>query len=283
MATEPTQDVVAPIAATQEPVVPVDATAAPAEVTESKPERTFTQAELDDILKERLAKERKKREPLERERDWLKQIAMDRGLTTQQPNQQTAQKPQESSQRPVISQFAEYDQYLEALADWKADQKVAEYRKQSEQQTAQRSQAEQLQAIQRAYDERVEKARAKYQDYDDVAHGHVPINDAMALAIRASEDGPDIAYYLGTHVEEAQRIYRLPPLLAVSEIGRIGAKLASAPPPTKPVTRAPAPITPVGSGSSPQQTDDPLDTDDIETWARKRNAQIAKKQGLRLR
>ena len=281
MATEPTQDVVAPIAATQEPVAPVDATAAPAEVTEAKPERTFTQAELDDILKERLAKERKKREPLERELGWLKQIAMDRGQT-QQPAQQPAQKPQENSQRPVIGQFAEYDQYLEALADWKADQKVAEFRKQAEQQTAQRSQAEQLQAIQRAYDERVEKARAKYQDYDDVAHGPVPINDAMALAIRASEDGPDIAYYLGNHVEEAQRIYRLPPLLAVAEIGRIGAKLASAPPPTKPVTRTPAPITPVGSGSSPQQTDDPLDTDDIETWARKRNAQIAKKQGLRL-
>ena len=84
----------------------------------------------------------------------------------------------------------------------------------------------------------------------------------MAETIKASDMGPDLAYWLGTTPKEADRISRLSPLLQAREIGKIEAKLAASPP-VKPTTSAPAPITPVtarASGNPSYDTTDPRST-----------------------
>jgi hypothetical protein len=84
----------------------------------------------------------------------------------------------------------------------------------------------------------------------------------MAETIKASDMGPDLAYWLGTNPKEADRISRLAPLLQAREIGKIEAKLGSNPL-VKPTTSAPAPISPVTartSGSSSYDTTDPRST-----------------------
>ncbi len=90
----------------------------------------------------------------------------------------------------------------------------------------------------------------------------------MADTIRASEVGPDVAYYLGTNVKETERIARLPPILQAKEIGKIEAKLADNPP-VKRTTSAPAPITPVtarGSNNNPSfDTTDPRSIKNMST------------------
>jgi hypothetical protein len=66
----------------------------------------------------------------------------------------------------------------------------------------------------------------------------------MAHAIMTAENGPDIAYHLGTHLTESARIARLPSLLAQGvEIGKLAARLAmpAAPAPRR---RAPDPTAP---------------------------------------
>lgn len=118
----------------------------------------------------------------------------------------------------------------------------------------------QEQALDEQYEEREEAALERYDDFDQVAKNPaLPVTRDMALAIKASEIGPDILYHLGSNPKDAARIARLPPLLQAKEIGRIEAVL-TANPPAKKISSAPAPIAPVtarNTGGPTYDTTDP--------------------------
>ena len=138
-------------------------------------------------------------------------------------------------------------------------------RPRTERQRYQKTQREEGQkALQATYSEKLEEARDKYEDFDDVAFADdVHITDTMASAIMESDLGPDVQYFLGNHPKEASRIARLSPVGQVREIGKLEAKL-SAPPPRK-TTSAPPPVKPVtGKGAAPTKVDP--DKLDIKEW-----------------
>ncbi len=82
-----------------------------------------------------------------------------------------------------------------------------------------------------AYHDREEEARNKYDDFEQVAYNpKLPVTETMAQTIQATENGPDVIYYLGSNPKEAERIARLSPLLQAREIGKIEAKLGANPP-----------------------------------------------------
>ena len=230
---------------------PAEGTAAPEGGSptpqEAKPERSFTQAELDKIVEKRLSKER-----LRAEKEWTRRQA--ELLTHLRPGEQPA-KPSDS--RPQREAYQDYEQYLEALTDWKADQKIRESETRRQGQSRE-EQIRQYQAnVQREYQGRVEAARTKYEDFDDlVSDPSLPITVPMAQVIAESEMGPDIAYYLAKNRPDAERIARLSPARAAIELGKIEAKLASAPAPKAP-SKAPAPIEPVGGTSNVPNSPDP--------------------------
>ena len=196
--------------------------------------RVFTQEELDAAIGKRLAREQRK---------W------EREQTQRQAETQTLRAP---ATIPSVDQFESTEAYADALAYQKAEQLLA-----------QREQARQQSAILDAYHEQEEEARAKYDDFEQVAYNpKLPITDVMAESIRASDIGPEVAYYLGANPKEAERISRLAPIVQAKEIGRIEAKMASDPP-VKRTTSAPAPISPVAArstGGPAYDTTDPRST-----------------------
>ena len=125
---------------------------------------------------------------------------------------------------------------------------------------ARREAAKQQSQVLESYHEREEEARSKYEDFEQVAYNpKLTITNVMAETIQSSDVGPDLAYWLGTHPKEADRISRMSPLSQAKEIGKIEAKLASDPP-VKRSTSAPAPISPVNArstGSPALDTTDP--------------------------
>jgi hypothetical protein len=214
--------------------------ASPVEQQGTEPEveqqtKTFTQEELDAIVRKRLDREQRK---------WERQRA-------QQP---VVEQPK---QLPSAEQFESTEAYAEALAVQKAEQLLA-----------QREMHKQHTELLEAYHDREEQAREKYDDFEQVAYNpKLPITTVMADTIRASDVGPEVAYYLGTNVKETERIARLPPILQAKEIGKIEAKLADNPP-VKRSTSAPAPITPVTarSGNNPSyDTTDPRSIKNMST------------------
>lgn len=229
------------------PAPELEATAAIEPVENETPEeqpveqeatKTFTQEELDAIVGKRLAREQRK---------WEREQAQ--RLAEQQARHQPADL--------VPEQFETYEDYADALAERKAEELLA------------RREAEhQQRALLDAYHDREEAARDKYDDFEMVAYNpELPVTEAMARAIQASEIGPDVLYHLGTNPKEAARISRLDPILQAREIGKIEAQLGAAPP-VKRTSNAPAPIAPVTArttGSPAFDTTDPRSTKSMST------------------
>jgi len=68
-----------------------------------------------------------------------------------------------------------------------------------------------------------------------------PITDAAQAAIAAHENGPAIAYHLGTNEDDAYDLARTPPHLADAAVRRLASRLGAAPPPQVIPAAAPAP------------------------------------------
>jgi len=174
------------------------------------------------------------------------------GKESQTQRQAEAQTLRAPATIPPVDQFDSPEDYADAWAYQKAEPLLA-----------QREQARQQSAILESYHEREEEARNKYDDFEQVAYNpKLPITDVMAESIRASDIGPEVAYYLGANPKEAERISRLAPIVQAKEIGRIEAKMANDPP-VKRTTSAPAPISPVtarSSGGPAYDTTDPRST-----------------------
>ena len=222
-----------------------DVTATP-EVVESTPEvaenqieqaeeKKYSQAEIDAMIGKRLAREQRK---------WEREQAQ------RQSEQQTLKAAPTAS----VDQFESPEAYAEALALQKAEELIAK-----------REAAKQQSAVLESYQEREEAARDKYDDFEQVAYNpKLPITNVMAETIQSSDIGPELAYYLGSNPKEADRISRMTPLGQAKEIGKIEAKLA-AEPPVKRTTSAPAPISPVTARSSGAPAYDTTDPRSIKT------------------
>lgn len=90
------------------------------------------------------------------------------------------------------------------------------------------------------FEARVQEFSAQASDYHQVVgNPNLQITPMMADAIRVSETGPQVAYYLGKNPAEASRIARLTPLEQATAIGAISARVAL---PEKRATTAPAPV-----------------------------------------
>ena len=229
--------------------------AAPVEAQPESP-KSFSQEELDAAIGKRLAREQRKWEREARQAEAPKPVPVE---------------------HVTPEQFTTTEEYVEALTTSKAQQIVQ-----------QQQYAKQQQELLGSYHEKEEDARGRYEDFEQVAYNpKLPITNVMAQTIQAADNGPDIAYYLGTNPKEADRIARLTPILQAKEIGRLEAKVASEPA-TKRTSSAPAPISPVtarGGHSSGFDTTDPRSVKTMTTsqWIDAGRARQVKKQEARNR
>lgn len=216
--------------------------------------KTFTQEELDAAIGKRLAREQRK---------W------EREQQAKYAEMQTKQRV--PAELPPVDQFETPEAYAEALAEKRAQELIR-----------QREDAKRQAEIAEAYADKEEEARSKYEDFEQVAYNqNLRITDVMAETIRASDIGPEVAYFLGSNPKEADRIARLSPFLQAKEIGKIEAKLSDNPP-VKKTTSAPAPIKPVAarsSGAPAVDTTDPRSTKTMSTseWIEAERARQMKK------
>lgn len=217
---------------------------------EQQEPRTFTQEEVDRIATRERAAERRRYERELRE--------------AQQAPRQTTLTP------PDPSKFKTQEEYVDALITHRANEVVA----QKEEDTRRKT-------VDSTYIEREEAARDKHADFDTKIKADGWYLSPIAYeAIKESEVGPDVAYYLASNPKESKRIFDLSPVSQIREIGKIEAKLASEPPVVK-ASSAPSPITPIGSrtSSSSYSTSDPrsITKTSASEWIEQRNQEIAKK------
>ena len=133
-----------------------------------------------------------------------------------------------------------------------------------------------------AHTARVQAFAKATPDYFDVIGkaGDLPLSPAMEHVLVTSDRGPELAYFLATHPEEALRLSQetvsLPATAAPLVRQLLESKLqASSTASSGPVVRGshpsvPAPIKPVGA--APVVTDTPLDDLDVDAFVARENA-----------
>lgn len=159
---------------------------------------------------------------------------------------------------PDISQFDDVEKYIDAVADYKLQQKQQEATQhQATQNTAQK--------VAQEWTSKVDEVRKVAPDFDQVFNNVASIEFApMALeAIAGHKKGAEIAYMLGKDLSEAYRIAALRPAEQLMAIGELAAKTNL--PKPKTVSSAPPPVKTVSGGNV---TTDPskMSTSDYIKW-----------------
>jgi len=157
--------------------------------------------------------------------------------------------------KPQQGDFDSYDEYVEALTDWKWEQN--NQKQQREQQENQRRERY------AQFDDKI--SRASIDDPNFGSKAYIP--NALLEHFMDVAHPIKLAYYFGENPQEAQRIVGLPPIPAAIEIGRIEGKLKSKstlPPRSK--TKAPAPTSPVGNRATPTKDPANMTTAEYIAW-----------------
>lgn len=201
----------------------------------------------------------------------------------QRPQAQPAQAAQPAAQahqdgKPTLEACGnDPETYLEALAEWKADQRW----KERERQVAEQAKQQEAAKVRSSHLDREKAFAEAHPDYYDTAYT-APINysPSMLEFITGSERGPEVAYYLAQHLDEAKTIESLPPLRQGIALDRIEQKVAATPAvsteaPARQVTQAPQPPATVAPSGTARRNiyDDGLSTAErIAMWRRKKSA-----------
>lgn len=190
---------------------------------------------------------------------WKQQALKGAGEPKKEP---VDSKPEVAEGKPNPDKYDTHAEWAEALADWKVEQKLKERDQQLEKSKLKTEQ----ETVLKAHTDRVKSFVAKTTDFEDVLTevDHIPVSPTVQQIIVTSENGPELMYELAKNPKEYERICSLPPLAAARELGKIESKLSSQSkdtkkPETKKTTKAPEPISPVGSkgGVVEKSIDDP--------------------------
>lgn len=228
-------------------------------------------------------------ERLERENALLREKSL---ATPQKPQEKPAAKV-EAKPRPKADDFESNEDFVEALADWKLDErdrKTAEKAK-KDQEAEQKSKAEaDYHKKAKEFSEKCLEFAEEHDDYDEVMANvdDIQLSETVQDFFLSTENGHELAYELAKDPDELERICLLPEWAAKRALKKIGEKLAvqsdgetaEKPSKEKPVekkevktSKAPPPIKPVkaGGGTRGEKSiyDDDIPFDEYERQRRK--------------
>jgi len=267
---------------------PTAETATPAE---AKPPRKKSRSEerINELTREKYLAQRRA-ERLEQELAQYKEQIQQHQQQPPKPSPPPvqAQEPTES-RKPDVKDYAVYEDFIDALTRYNAQQITNDAIAGLREQDAQNVAVYQQQQVLNQFESAKTQARERYDDFDTVMTSDVslnmPLNDQMQRVITTSPVGHDIAYFLVKHPDVAQAIYQQPAEDAWRTLGRLEERIALTVTPPAPqsasgpgngrppmqarVTTATAPITPVGGQST--QTSVPDDQLSYRDYKAKRD------------
>jgi hypothetical protein len=189
----------------------------------------------------------------------------------QNPNaqEQPVNQPQPTG-RPVRDQFESYEDYQEALVDFKVDQRLSMH-KQKETETS----------ITKTFLQCEAEVKKEIADYDEVIaeNSSMEIPGTVGAAMRESDLGPRLRYELAKNPELVAKLNAMTPIRAVVEFGKLEAKIQAEidtkkkAPPVK-ISKAPEPITPVRSAG--MQTGKKYEDMPMDEYVKARNEELRK-------
>lgn len=196
----------------------------------------------------------RKRHEAERETAYWRGVAEARTpkVTTAEPPA-----PAAAPAKPVVDNFTTYDEYVDALTDWKSDRAVekalAAVNTKTEERATQQSAAQVEEERSKNWATRQTAIKEVFKDYDEVVgNSDVPIHAHVADLLKESDHGPALAYKLAKDPALAEKLNGMTERQAAKEFGRLEMGFEGTAPTPTPVhvSKAPVPPTPVRGGAS---------------------------------
>lgn len=138
--------------------------------------------------------------------------------------------------------------------------------------TKQNERQEAVKVKKAAFEKNLDEKRANFEDFEDVAYGHQFMDLDLAEQIFEMDKGPEVAYHLGSHLDEAARIFALQPVQRARELTKLEFQVEALAP--KKVSDAPDPLNPLGNNEKVDvngKDGENLTTDEWQAW---RNQQV---------
>ena len=163
-------------------------------------------------------------------------------LLAQQAGKAAPEAPKQG--KPTSDQFDTHDAYIEALTDWKVEEKLKSKSAESEK-------AKSL----TGWEAKKDAAREKYEDFDEALES-ANASPVVLQVMLESDAGAEIAYYLATHPKELREINAMGTRAATHALDALEENLVK--PKTAPV-KAPKPPSPVVATSVTRSNDGRLE------------------------
>lgn len=162
--------------------------------------------------------------------------------------------------KPQLDQYKSYDEYSEAVTDWKVDQKL----KARDEDAKKARQQDEVNKASASWQQKVENlidSDDAFEDYEDVVGSYKgEVNSAILQFLREADIGPHLAYYLGKNPDVVDDLNNKTPYAIAKEMAKIEASLSN-PTPSVKISKSPPPINPVKGSSKTMVKLDALDTD----------------------
>jgi hypothetical protein len=183
--------------------------------------------------------------------------------------------PPQPTGPPQAEQFERHEEFVQAAANYAADQRFQHERQQAQQIRFQQDLMSREQTFKEAHP-----------DFDTVVRTGLAgkVSPVLNQALMLIPDGPAVAYTLAKQPELVQRLNSLPPPLVLIELGRLspapqptaptptaGSPTNGTTPPATPAPPLPEPMAPVGGGGSMVQPvySDNMSQAEYERWRAK--------------
>lgn len=271
----------------EEPVV-----AKPNDGGETDPQTDETEGDPEEVTPhKRKGGWQRKIERLEREQAYWREVALSRSPVPSQTA--PAPKAEEEEVEPDPESFETTAEYLKAVRayDRKQIEKAVEAKLEAREKEV--SHKTQIQSKESVLQSKVDKYAESHPEFKEaISDPTLPISKAMYAEILETEKAAEVLDFLAENPNEAARIARMDERQTAREIARIEARIASqtAPakeeaetvvaPPPPPVSKAPAPPTPIKKASATKAIDPTSPESDklpADEWLRARNAQLKRK------
>ena len=150
-----------------------------------------------------------------------------------------------------------------------ANSRISAENKSRDEETQQGKRQKEIEVKKAAFEEKLESKRANFEDFEDVAYGHKFMDMDLAEQIFDMDKGPEVAYHIGSNLDEASRIFALSPVQRARELTKLEFQVEALSP--KKVSDAPDPINPLGNSEQVQTDPDKMTADEWQAW---RNKQV---------
>lgn len=193
---------------------------------EQPEERKFTQAELEEKVQKRVAREARKAE--------ARYAALEAQIQElKAPKAATESQPEKAPQR---SEFSSYEDFVEAralhAARMEAKKELEAFKNASKKEKEDSTKAQAQREFSRRVESVIKLGQDTYPDFDDVINNAVsdeliPTKGPLYEAIMDSEIGEKLVYHLAKHPKEAERIAGLSVYGQLRELGKLEDKLSA--------------------------------------------------------